>query len=107
MNPEYNMNRLDISRQENLSATLDTVAETQLYNCKLVLNYFGQYATTFVQNPVLFNPPIGKLDKLIFSWYDTTGALIDDTQCEWSAAIQVTELIDTMKRDSSLPSGTS
>jgi hypothetical protein len=104
MNPEFNMNRLDISRQENFAATHDPTAETNLYNCKLLLNYFGQYATTFVQNPVEFNPPIGKLDKLTFDWYDSTGSIINDTQCEWSAAITITERLDVMTVDSSLPS---
>ena len=107
MNPEYNMNRLDISRQENFAATLDTTAETNLYNCKLLLNYFGQYATTFVQNPVNFNPPIGKLDKLTFAWYDPTGTLINDAQCEWTAAIQITETVDVVTPASSIPTGPS
>ena len=104
MNPEYNMNRLDISRQENLAATQDPQAESQLYNCKLILNNFGTYATTFVQNPVLFNPPIGKLDKLTFSWYDTTGALINNAECEWSGAIQIVETQEIVKQTSMLPS---
>jgi hypothetical protein len=104
MNPEYNMNRLDVSRQENLAATQDPQAESHLYNCKLILNNFGTYATTFVQNPVLFNPPIGKLDKLTFSWYDTTGALINNDECEWSGAIQIVETQEIVKQTSMLPS---
>lgn len=94
MNPELNMNRLDISRQENFAVTHDTQAESQLYNCKLMLNNFGTYATTLVQNTVTFNPPIGKLDKLSFSWYDTTGALIDNAECEWSGTIQIVESLE-------------
>jgi hypothetical protein len=100
MNPEYNMNRLDISRQENFANTRDPVSESQLYNCKLLLNSFGTYSTTFVQNPVLFNPPIGKLDKLSFSWYDVNGTLIDNSECNWSAALQIVELTDVATNDS-------
>ena len=103
MNPEHNMNRLDISRQENYSVTHDTQAESRLYNCKLILNNFGTYATTLVQNPVLFNPPIGRLDKLIFSWYDRTGALINNDECEWSGSIQVVETVDVATADSLIP----
>lgn len=103
MNPEYNMNRLDISRQENLSATHDTQAESHLYNCKLMLNNFGTYATTLIQNPVMFNPPIGKLDKLTFAWYDTTGVLINNNECEWSGGIQIVESMDVATNDSSMP----
>lgn len=94
MNPEFNMNRLDISQQENFAQTHDTTAQTQLYNCKLILNNFGSYATTLIQNPVNFNPVIGKLDKLSFSWYDITGTLINNAECEWSGAIQIVEKVD-------------
>lgn len=103
MNDEYNMNRLDISRQEDFAVSHDTQAESRLYNCKLMLNNFGTYATTLVQNPVMFNPPIGKLDKLSFSWYDVTGAIIDNTECEWSGAIQVVESMDLATNDSTIP----
>jgi len=103
MNDEYNMNRLDISRQEDFAVSHDTQAESRLYNCKLMLNNFGTYATTLVQNPVMFNPPIGKLDKLSFSWYDVTGAIIDNTECEWSGAIQVVESVDLATNDSTIP----
>jgi hypothetical protein len=103
MNPEYNMNRLDISRQENFATTQDPTSESQLYNCKLLLNTFGSYAQTVIQNPVFFNPPIGKLDKLSFQWYDITGTLIDNIDCEWSGAIQVTERTDVATADSTLP----
>ena len=103
MNEEYNMNSLDISRQENYASTHDPQAESKLYNCKLMLNNFGTYATTLVQNPVLFNPPIGKLDKLTFTWYDATGAVIDNAECEWSGAIQIVESIDTATNDSTIP----
>ena len=103
LNEEHNMNTLDISRRENFATTHDTQAESKLYNCKLMLNNFGTYATTLVQNPVFFNPPIGKLDKLTFTWYDPTGAVIDNTECEWSGAIQVVESVDTATNDSTIP----
>ena len=103
MNPEYNMNRLDVSRQENFSATQDPTSESQLYNCKLLLNTFGSYAQTVVQNPVFFNPPIGKLDKLSFQWYDITGTLINNADCEWSAVLQITESVMVATTGSTLP----
>jgi len=101
MNPEYNMNRLDISRHEDFSSTHDPVAESQLYNCRLLLNTFGTYSTTFIQNPVVFNPPIGRLDKLSFTWYDSNGNLIDNAECDWSASLQIVERTDVMTEDSS------
>jgi hypothetical protein len=100
MNPEYNMNRLDISRKENFKETQDATAESQLYNCKLLLNNFGAYAQTVIQNPVFFNPPVGKLDRLTFAWYDVTGQLINNDECEWNAAIQIVERVETATADS-------
>lgn len=103
LNPEYNMNRLDISRQEDFASTRESVAESQMYNCKLLLNTFGTYSTTFVQNPVLLNPPIGKLDKLSFSWYNINGNLIDNNECDWSATLQIVERLDIVTDDSTAP----
>jgi hypothetical protein len=94
LNPEFNMNRLDISKQENLAQTQDATAEKELYTCKLILNSFGSFSTTLIQNPVMFNPPIGKLDKLSFAWYDVNGILINNSECEWSGGIQIVEKIE-------------
>ena len=68
-----------------------------------MLNTFGTYATTLIQNPVMFNPPIGKLDKLTFMWYDVTGVIIDNSECEWSGGIQIVESVDTATNDSTIP----
>ena len=95
MNPENSMNAIDISQQENLSRTRDPTAQSKLYNSKLLLNTFGSFATTFVQNPITFNPPLGKLDKLTFSWYDINGNVLNNADCEWSAAIQIVESVET------------
>lgn len=95
MNPENSMNAIDISQQENLARTRDPTAQSRLYNSKLLLNTFGSFATTFVQNPITFNPPLGKLDKLSFSWYDINGNILNNTDCEWSAAIQIVESVET------------
>jgi hypothetical protein len=103
MNPEYNMNRLDIAGKEDLAATMDSMAQQNLYNCKLLLNNFGTFATTFVQNPVSFNPVIGKLDKLSFAWYDVTGQIINNSECEWSGALQIVEKKDIATDDSTVP----
>jgi len=102
MNEEFDMNRLDITTKEDLQATQDSTAQPNLYNCKLILNNFGTFATTFVQNPVTFNPIVGKLDKLKFTWYDITGQIIDNTECEWSGAVQIVEKMDIATDDSTV-----
>jgi hypothetical protein len=93
LNEEFGMNKMDMSQPENFSQTLDTTAQSGRYNSKLILNSFGSFATTFVQSPVSFNPPIGKLDKLSFTWYDYTGAVLNNADCEWSGSVQIVEAV--------------
>ena len=50
-------------------------------------------------NPISFNPPLGRLDKLIFTWYDVNGTIIDNSDCEWNAVIQIVENNDVAKAD--------
>lgn len=94
MNQEFGMNKMDISQPENFAQTRDTTAQSGLYNSKLMLNSFGSFATTFVQSPVTFNPPIGKLETLSFSWYNSSGVILNNADCEWSGSVQIVELVN-------------
>jgi hypothetical protein len=93
LNREFGMNKMDISKPENFAQTRDTTAQSGLYNSKLMLNTFGSFATTFVQSPVIFNPPIGKIDTLSFNWYDANGILLDNNDCDWSGTVQIVEAV--------------
>jgi hypothetical protein len=95
LNQEFNMNRIDISKPENFSRSRDTTAQSAVYNSKLMLNTFGSFATTFVQCPVTFNPPVGKIDKLTFSWFNSAGVLLNNGDCEWSGSVQIIEAVNT------------
>ena len=96
LNPEYDMNRMDFGGKENLRETNEPTGSILGYNAKLLLNTFGNYAQTIIQNPVYFNPPLLKLDKLSFVWFDTAGTAITNTECEWNAAIQIVEAKPTV-----------
>jgi hypothetical protein len=91
LNVEYDMNKMDFGGKENLKETTDSTGQINGYNGKLLLNTFGNYAQTIIQNPVYFNPPILRLEKLTFQWFDTAGTLITNTECDWNAAIQLVE----------------
>jgi len=93
LNKEFGMNKMDISQRENFAQTRDTTAQSGLYNSKLLLNNFGSFATTFVQSPVTFNPPIGKIDTLSFNWYDANGVLLNNNDCDWSGSVQIVESV--------------
>jgi hypothetical protein len=96
LNPEYDMNRMDFGGKENLRETNEPTGSILGYNAKLLLNTFGNYAQTIIQNPVYFNPPLLKLDKLSFVWFDTAGTAITNAECEWNAAIQIVESMPTV-----------
>ena len=96
LNPEYDMNRMDFGGKENLRETNEPTGSILGYNAKLLLNTFGNYAQTIIQNPVYFNPPLLKLDKLSFVWFDTAGTAITNAECEWNAAIQIVEAMPTV-----------
>ena len=93
MNEEFGLNKMDISQPENFAETLETTAQSGRYNSKLILNSFGSFATTFVQSPVTFNPTLGKLDKLSFSWYNSAGVLLNNNDCDWSGSVQIVESV--------------
>ena len=85
------MNKMDFGGKENLRETTDSTCQINGYNGKLLLNTFGNYAQTIIQNPAYFNPPILRLEKLTFQWFDTAGILITNEECDWNTAIQIVE----------------
>jgi hypothetical protein len=88
---QYDMNRIDTGAKENLSQTLEPTGFTKAFHAKLLLAPFGSYATTLVSNPISFNPPVGRMDKITFTWVDVTGATINNADCDWNAVIQLVE----------------
>jgi hypothetical protein len=104
LNDELNMNKLDITREEDYNVSLESTGEVSKYNAKLLLGGFGQYSQTAVQNPVRFNPPLSRLDRLTFKWVDVNGLIIDNNDCEWSASLQITEQKNVQTAASTLPS---
>ena len=91
LNPEYDMNRMDTSAKEQLSATQEPTGATKAFHAKLLLANFGSFAQTLISNPLSFSPPLGRIDKLTFQWVDVAGAVIDNSDCEWNAVVQIVE----------------
>ncbi len=103
LNDELSMNVLDTTGNENLSTVQESTGEVKKYFSKLLLNTFGNYATTLIGTTVTFNPPLGKLDKLNFSWVDVEGNVIDNDNCEWSCVFLINEQSDVQTFESVLP----
>ena len=102
LNDEFQMNRIDTSGKENLAATREPTGAVSQYNTKLLLTTFGGYAQTAINNPIQFNPPLGKLDRISFQLMDTAGNVIDNADCEWNASLQISEQMETAKAESTI-----
>lgn len=89
LNDELNLNRLDTGSQENYAEGRNPTGSTNKYYGKLLLTSFGGNATTFIQNPVSFNPPLTSLSQLQFQWIDAKGFIIDNSQCDWNMTINL------------------
>ena len=106
MNEEMDMNTIDTSEKEYISQSQDTFGQSAKYFAKLLLNTFGNYTTTFVQSPKIFNPVLGKLDKLHFQLVDQFGSIINNNDCEFTVTLQVEESIDQLTKSATLDTGT-
>ena len=105
MNEEMDMNTIDTSEKEYISQSQDTFGQSSKYFAKLLLNTFGNYTTTFVQAPKIFNPVLGKLDKLHLQLVDQFGAIINNNDCEFTVTLQVEESIDQLVKSETLETG--
>jgi hypothetical protein len=106
LDDELNLNGLDVSNKENLALSRDTVGQKQKYYGKLLLNSFGLFSQTLVQSSKEFAHPIGRLEKLTFTLYDSNNRQIDNTDCEYNIVLEIVELSDTVSLDRRLPQGT-
>lgn len=91
INPELDMNRMDIVAQENLALTQEPTGTTKAFYGKLMLANFGSYAQTLISNPISFSNPVGKLEKFTFQLVQTDGTIVDNSNCEWNAVLQISE----------------
>ena len=103
LNQEFNINGLDTGSKENYSASREPTGSTKQYYCKLLLTSFGGNATTFVHNPITFTPPLNRITNLHFQWLDSTGAIINNDDCDWSMTVTITEHYEIPVLPTSMP----
>jgi hypothetical protein len=96
------MNKLAVSNKENLAETHDPSAEDSKYFSKILLNDFASYCRAAVILPIQFNPVLGKLDTISFQLLDKNGNQINNGDCEFDVVLEVTEIQNTQKDNSSL-----
>jgi hypothetical protein len=91
LNPEYKLNTLDSTNNEDLAITRDTTGQIENYHAKILLASFGNYSYTSIVNPAVLNPPVPRLDQMYFQLVDITGTQLSNIDCEWSATLQIVE----------------
>jgi hypothetical protein len=105
LNPELNMNRIDSGAAEDLQVTRESTGQVKAYFGKLLLSGFASNATTIISLPIEFNPPLGKLETLSFQWVNSVGVQLDNTDCEWSCTVNLTEQKNEATVDSTFLTG--
>jgi hypothetical protein len=91
LNPEFNINGMDAGGKENYTMTRESTGTVNQYYCKLLLTSFGGNATTFIHNPIVFNPMVYRLTKLDFQWIDKNSNVITNFDAEWDMVVNFTE----------------
>jgi hypothetical protein len=94
LNPEFNINGMDAGGKEDYKTSREPSGTTKQYYCKLLLTSFGGNATTFIHNPIKFNPPINRITNLHFQWIDSKGVVIDNADSEWDMTVNLVERSD-------------
>lgn len=98
LNPEFNLNRMSAGTKENYNDSREPSGLTSYYYCKLLLNGYGQTATTFVHSPIVLSPPIPKISKIAFQWLDARGNLLNipsATDSDWQMTVNIQENVQT------------
>jgi hypothetical protein len=103
LNEEFNINGLDTGSKENYTTSREPTGSTKQYYCKLLLTGFGGNATTFIHNPITFTPPLNRITNLHFQWLDSTGAIINNNDCDWSMTVTVVESYEIPELPKKMP----
>jgi hypothetical protein len=91
LNEEFNINGMDAGAKEDYQTSREPTGSTKQYYCKLLLTNFGGNATTFIHNPITFNPPLNRITNLHFQWIDPNGNVINNNDCDWNMTVTLTE----------------
>lgn len=101
LNTEQSMNNMDIGMKENVAISNETTGQVNLMAAKILMQGVGtgEISETAIQNPVLYETPLGKLDRLSFKIYIDDPAItpawlyfpFDVGINEWDATFQIDE----------------
>ena len=98
LNPEFNLNRMSSGTKENYLDSREPSGLTSYYYCRMLLNGYGQAATTFVHAPIILEPRIPKISKISFQWLDAKGNVLNmasATDSDWHMTVNIQENVET------------
>jgi hypothetical protein len=104
ISPEYNTNTMATSGKEMLAECRDSAGEEAKYFSKILLNDFGSYCQTAIQRPKDFNPIQGKYEVMTCQLTDKYGTQLSNIDCEYDFVLQIDEITNGPKDNSSLVS---
>jgi hypothetical protein len=100
---------MDIAMNENYSISNETTGQVKLIAAKILLAGVGagEVTETAIQNPILFETPLGKLDKLEFKIYADDATLtpmwlyfpFEIGINDWDATFQIDEEVSFADRN--------
>lgn len=101
VNPEQSFNNMDIAMPENYNITNETTGQSKIMYAKILTGGIGanEMSQSCIQNPIVFQNPLGKLDKLICKIYLDDEELTPmwlfspffEKRDEWNATFQIDE----------------
>lgn len=108
INDEMGFNNLDVAMPEDYTVSNDTTGQVKLMFAKIMFSGIGKSgeSQTLFQNPLVFETPLGKLDRFTFKIYYDDAALTPvwlsnpfvQAQTEWNAIINIEEEIAQASR---------
>jgi len=109
MNTEFGFNNMDVAMKENYAITNETTGQVKLMAAKILMGAVGDtgISQTVIQNPVVLDVPLGKLDHLEFKIYYDDDQLTPAWQYlpfsldinEWDATFQIDEEVSFANRE--------
>jgi hypothetical protein len=109
MNTEFGFNNMDIGMKENYAVSNETTGQVKLMAAKILMGAIGDtgLSQTVIQNPVVLDVPLGKLDHLDFKIYYDDDQLTPAWQYlpftleinEWNATFQIDEEVSFANRE--------
>jgi hypothetical protein len=108
INDEMGFNNMDVAMPENYGVSNETTGQVKLMFAKIMFSGIGKSgeSQTLFQNPLVFDTPLGKLDRFTFKIYYDDAAITPvwlsnpfvQAETEWNAIVNIEEEVSQASR---------